>query len=185
MPFALGERVRRKGFVTQLISVINQSPGELERRLGYAAGRLAGGWTLLFLKEAVGGDEFRYGGYTHFSGGLVGPPAQGDGRDSVEDELGTLVGDVGALRRKRAEAIFQTTGPRRIVKLLPADGEDPNLDAAGNYPPGSGVPQFILTQEKWFVVGAVVGANRLHLGGGADGPLPQGFWINPARANTL
>lgn len=185
MPFEINQRVKRGGFVTPLLSVINQSAGELERRIGYASGRMAKGWALLFLKENVEGHEFRYAGYSHFSGGRIGHPRGGDARTRVEDDLAKLVGSVADMRAKGAARIFQLTGPNRIVKLIPTADENADLETHENYPVGTGIPQFILTEQKWFVVGAIVGAGMVHLGGGVDGPLPTGFWINPERAKTL
>ena len=45
------------------------------------------------------------------------------------------------------------------------------------YPPGSGVAQWILRQEKTFVVGATVRS--------ATDVDARGFWVDPERAKTI
>lgn len=180
-----GGLVLAGGFVTPLLWLINRPPGDLETRIGYAPGRLGAGFVLLFLKQQVTGDEFAHAGHSHFSGGRIGHPRLGESREGVETDLARLVGDVAAMRRRQAAAIFQLTGPHRIVKLVPVAPEDPSRPDHENYPVGSGIPQFILTAEKLFVVGCVVRGGRKHLGGGADRPLPAGFWIDPRAAQRL
>jgi len=72
MPFAVGDFVREKGFITRLIGVINRPASYLEGALGFRAGRLKQGWMLLALKEAVAPEEFAFAGYSQSSGGETG-----------------------------------------------------------------------------------------------------------------
>ena len=180
-----GGLVLAGGFVTPLLWLINKPPSDIEARIGYAPGRLGAGFVLLFLKEQVAGDEFAYAGHSHFSGGRIGHPRLGESRERVETDLARLVSDVAAMRRRQAATIFQLFGSHRIVKLVPIAPEDPRRPDHENYPVGSGIPQFILTVEKLFVAGCVVRGGRKHLGGGADRPLPAGFWIDPHKAQRL
>jgi hypothetical protein len=181
--FVAGQVLTCKGYVTRLIFVINRSAGELEKCLGYNTGRLAQGWALLALKERVAGDEFMFAGYSHFSGGRVGNPLQGDARPRVHDDLQSLLGDPTGYAGKFAQENFQLSGSNRIVKIIPTGDADPALSDAERYPVGTGVPQWILTVPKRFVVAVVVGPGVKHLGGGAD--YPSGFWVDPSLANTV
>ena len=73
-PPELGKVVQADGCITRLKFVINRPTRELERRIGYSAGRLDGGWWLLLLQDQVQAAEFEFYGYTQFSGGRIGHP---------------------------------------------------------------------------------------------------------------
>lgn len=183
-PFLVpGSMVACDRFVTRLISVINQSPRDLEDRLGYNRGRLSRGWALLLLKEPIAGGEFQFAGYTHLSGGRVGHPSLGDTRPTVHDDLQRLLGDPSGYADQFARENFPLSGPERIVKIIPATAPDSGLSDADRYPVGRGIPQWILTVKKKFLVAVVVRPGLTHLGGGID--LPSGFWIDPATAIRL
>ena len=83
---SVGVENRFAGNFTKAIYLRSQPASEIERRLGYGAGRLARGWWLLFALEKPSPDNFEYGGYTHFSGGRIGHPSLGNARPSVEGQ---------------------------------------------------------------------------------------------------
>jgi len=179
-PLAVGETVSRKGFITQLIWVINQSSAELERRLGFSGGRLADGWALLLCKEEIHAGEFRFAGYTQLSGGQVGHPSLGTARPNVHDDLQHTLADPSGFSERFAHENMKLSGSHRIVKVVPASDPDPTLSDAESFPPGSGVPQWILTVPKRFLVSAIVRPGVSYGGGG----LPTGFWADPALVQT-
>ena len=178
-PLHPGRMVETKGYVTRLNSVVNQPADELERRLGYNRGRLAAGWALLLLTQPVAGTDFRFAGYTYFSGGRIGDPKLGKVRPDVHDDLQGGLADPAGFARKFAAERFPITGPERIVRIVPVAGPDPVLSEHDLYPVGTGIPQWNLTVDKWFLVATVV---RPGSGGGS---LRPGFWIDPVRAQTL
>jgi hypothetical protein len=182
-PPALGNMVTADGCITRLRSVINQPSDEIERRIGYSAGRLDGGWWLLLLMDSVQAGEFEFFGYSNSSGGRSGHPQEGDGRETVEASLRGMLTPSG-FRKKQEEiaAGMASSGPDRIAKILPRSGEDPTIPASEawrHYPPGSGIPQWRLTVAKQFVVAADIPDGRVFRGGGA------GFWLDPKRAQTM
>jgi hypothetical protein len=181
-PLKPGDTFKRTGCVTRLISVINQPPAELARRLGYNPGRLSAGWALLLLKEQLKAGDFRFAGYTHFSGGRIGHPALGDSRTAVHDDLGALLANPNDFAARFAQSSMPLSGSERIVKIIPLSDPDPALSDADLYPVGSGIPQWILIEPKLFLVSVVVRPGMVHLGGGVD--LPEGFWVDPAKAKT-
>ena len=179
-PPVLSRSVQGDGCMTRLKFVINQPTRELERRIGYGAGRLDGGWWLLLLMESVQASDYEFFGHTHFSGGRIGHPAGGASRPSVEQDLRGRLSPEGFNRQKQAVAAGMVlSGSDRIAKVVPRDGKDPARNDAENFPVGSGVPQWNLLVPKRFVVAADIKDGRTYSGGGA------GFWIDPAKANTM
>lgn len=184
MPGALtaGTFIKAKGFVTRLISVINRPASRLEDLIGYHRGRLALGWSLLLLKEAVEPSDIILAGYSHFSGGRIGHPSQGAARMTVDSSAATTL-DMGRVKRSLADS-FVLTGPQRIVKLIPIMEHDPTMREPEQYPVGRGIPQWILACEKTFIVAATVQPGMAYLGGGPDAGR-NGFWIDPHQAMKL
>jgi hypothetical protein len=177
-----GEFTKARGFVTRLIFVINKSASYLEDAIGYHRGRLSKGWSLLLLKEKVAPSEIVLAGYSYFSGGRIGHPMRGDVRETVEAQaLGFL--DLGRVKQSLADS-FVLTGPQRIVKVIPATRHDDAMPEPEQYPVGRGIPQWILTADKTFIVAATVRADMDYLGGGPDGGR-AGFWVDPRKAHTL
>jgi len=179
---APGTFLKAKGFVTRLIFVINQPARELEARIGYHRGRLDAGWSLLLLKEPVAPGEIVLAGYSHLSGGRIGPPMEGVSRPTVEADAKRFL-DLARVKRSLAEG-FVLTGPERIVKIIPATGHDDRMREPDQYPVGTGIPQWILTAEKTFIVAATVGPGMGYLGGGPDSGR-RGFWVDPHAGRTL
>ncbi|MDO9711330.1 hypothetical protein [Paracraurococcus lichenis] len=193
MALKVGDFVREKGFVTRLIGVINRDAAYLERALGFRAGRLGQGWMLLALKEAVQPEEFAFAGYSHLSGGEAaaatpsGIPLKARiealsraASTSADARLGT---GHDLAKRQTAES-FVLEGANRIVKIVPAMPHMAAIPPDEQYPPGAGLPQWVLLAPKLFVVAAIVGRGSHHSGGGAGNhPLPS-HWVDPTLAKT-
>lgn len=177
-----GEFIKARGFVTRLIFVINKSANDLEDAIGYHRGRLSKGWSLLLLKEKVAPSEIVLAGYSHFSGGRIGHPSRGGARETVEAHAGGFL-DLGRVKQSLAES-FVLEGPQRIVKVIPATAHDTAMPEPEQYPVGRGIPQWILTADKTFIVAATVRPGMAYRGGGADSGR-AGFWVDPRQAQTL
>src|SRR5215470_17227242 len=65
----LHQSISVDGYVTQHHFLRGQDARELERRVGYGAGRLKDGFYLLFLNRVPKPDEFELRGYSHLPGG--------------------------------------------------------------------------------------------------------------------
>ncbi len=153
----LASPVRIDGFVTQLIGLLGKSTAELEKILGYGAGRLQEGYTLLLLADTIGPNDFELRGMTTFPDGVPrGQPlnARLNTEAMVRGSLSQVAADRGrfdALKAQQAREIFVTSGPKRIAKVMPVRG-------GAEYPPGSGIPQWrIGPNKKNFIIGAHVG----------------------------
>lgn len=157
---SVGVRDRFAGNFTKAIYLRSQPSAELERRIGYGAGRLAQGWWLLFALEKPTAANFQFGGYTHFSGGRIGHPSLGDSRPAVEDSLKATYGGDAALMAQRTASIaaLQLAGPDRLAKVIPvARGMD--------YPAGTGIYQCNIGPEPILcIVAAFVPPGQTYTG---------------------
>jgi hypothetical protein len=156
--FSPGQRVAMTGFFTKARFLRQQPASELERRLGYAQGRLAKGWWLLFLEQMPTPNDFEFMGYSYMSGGA----SQGHLRPgpTAEQELKAGKYDVFGLKRRTILQTFRLAGPDRLAKVVPIDGAGGSMP----YPPGSGFPQWRLTQPLSFRVWGSVGPGQVYSG---------------------
>jgi hypothetical protein len=155
----VGDVVLKGGFFTQALYLRGQSSAELERRLGYGAGRLAQGWRLLFMLDLPGVEDFEFRGYTHFSGGVVQGHLNPPDKRTAEDRLRESGVDVLRSKQKVIREVFRLHGPNRLAKVIP-------VRTGTEYPPGSGIPQWTLVRgrEKRFEVAAFVAPGQLYNG---------------------
>jgi len=148
MPLALspGHSIAMAGFFTKARFLRQQSAPELERRLGYAQGRLGAGWWLLFLQQMPTPNDFEFMGYSHMSGGV----AQGQLRrgPTAEQQLKTGKFDVFGMKRRTILQTFRLSGPDRLAKVVPIADQSGSMP----YPPGTGFPQWKLIQPLTFKV---------------------------------
>ena len=157
----VGRSIYKAGFFTKALYLRNQPSREVENRLGYRAGRLDEGWWLCFLQVMPRGDQFEVRGYSQMSGGvaqghLKSPP---DPRNAEQ----TLKADRFDLVKIKAGLIantFKLSGPERLAKVIPARGEFGKDD----YPQGTGIPQWTLTERLEFMVAAFVGPGEDYQG---------------------
>ncbi len=129
-----------KGNFTKALYLRSHNSAELERRLGYGAGRLGQGWWLIFALDKPPASGFEFGGYTHFSGSRIGNPALGAARPHVQDELAKHLGGAAGVANAKTSHVQQIelTGPNRLAKVIPvAPGND--------YPVGAGIYQCNVT----------------------------------------
>lgn len=158
----VGATVRRKGYFTKALFLRQQPTGEIERRLGFRAGRFSAGWWLLFLTEMPSPEDFELRGYTHLSGGVVQGhlPRPPDPRNS-EARLRDGGVDLRKVKSGLIRDVFRLTGPERLAKAVPVAAGTGEAD----YPPGSGFPQWELTARALaFKVAAFVPAGQAYGG---------------------
>lgn len=160
MPLALspGQSIAMAGFFTKARFLRGQPAVELEKRLGYAQGRLASGWWLLFLEQMPTPNDFEFMGYSHMSGGV----AQGHLRPGATAEQQLKAGkfDVFGMKRRTILQTFRLSGPDRLAKVVPFADQSGLMP----YPPGSGFPQWKLVQPLTFKVAAEIGPGHVYSG---------------------
>jgi len=144
---AVGAPIERAGYFTNRKYLGDLKNGaELERRLGYAPGRMTGGWYVLFMIDRTpSAMEFELGGYTHFSGSRERGHTNTPG-ESAEEWLKTHSVDILRIRQSSADR-FTISGPERLTKIVPVIP-----DGVYWHPDPNPVPQWRLTAPMKFVV---------------------------------
>jgi len=157
----VGNVVGLSGNVTTLIFIKPGHERGMEHDLGYGEGRLSQGYFIALLRQPLAVRDFKLAGYSYFSGGRIGKPANTAAKDKLREHLQDSVlrehGLDGALQMKRiAQKGMAATGRSRIAKVLPMVRHNPTMSPAEQYPVGRGVPQFELVRERRFLVAAEV-----------------------------
>lgn len=157
----LGTTIPCKGFFTKAHWLRMQTAAEVERRIGYRAGRLSQGWYLLFLLQKPTPDQFEFRGYSYMSNGipfghLPNPP---DPRNA-EQRLHQGGYDTARMKQGIIQNVFTLSGHNRLAKVIPARGEFGKLD----YPPGSGIEQWTLTVPLPFQVASFIAPGEVYQG---------------------
>jgi hypothetical protein len=142
-PLVLGHEVLISGDVTQNRWVGARSARELERSLGYGAGRLSAGWAVLLLKQTLQPEDFKFSGLTIRSGGRLGLPSNSAETDKmrpyVHDEL---IERFGTKRYRELQLQALSTIPEkgegRLVKVIPATPHSETMRLSDQYPMGGG-----------------------------------------------
>jgi hypothetical protein len=171
LPKRPGEVQQLKGDFSKALYYRMKPASEVERLIGYRAGRLRDGWWLMFLTIKPNVDQFEYRGYSQMSGGIVeGHLPQNQGNPTAEARLvaggfnltGTSYQTDG-LKQKTIREVFELAGPNRLAKVRPvaAAHGDPDIP---DYPPGLGIPQWTLTTPLPWVAAAFVGPGQVYDG---------------------
>jgi hypothetical protein len=165
-PLVLGSEVLLTGDVTQNRWVGARSARDLERSLGYGAGRLANGWTILLLKQQLDPPDFKFSGITLRSGGREGLPAATPDADKARRHVSDAIlmerGETGYLElQRRALREIAATGPVRIVKVIPTTPHSSSMQPSDQYPMGGGGLQWTLLKPCKFFVAMTVDANGI------------------------
>jgi hypothetical protein len=133
-----GETLHLRGCFTQMKFIAGQTLPEIERRLGFRAGRLSQGAYVAQAGELPGLHGFNLMGYNQIPGDRFKTNGSYDQSKANAMYPGT---DAVKLRQLVLSA-WQLSGPDSLVKVLPVI---PHTDRE-TYPPGSGVPQWEVTE---------------------------------------
>lgn len=139
----IGDVVSRAGFVTRQINLQGQSLREIEVRLGYHAGRLSKGAYFLVALELPQNSGFDLAGYSQVAAHHTNE-RYGNLNDPSNASLDRM--------KNIASSGWGLTGKDRLVKIVPVVGHDDTMTDDDQYPVGSGIPQWKLTQPIKFLV---------------------------------
>ncbi len=136
----LGDIFSVSGCFTKEKFIAGRTLAEIERILGFHAGRLSAGMAVVALLDLPALSQFELAAYSNVA----------THRHQVPDGLD--------LRKLKAEARagWATFGFERVVKVLPAIRHDPAANPDIQYPPGQGAPQWIATVPVMAKVVALV-----------------------------
>lgn len=192
--YNVGDRDSLGGFFTTFnslaIPIIGGDNAKLESWLGFHPGRLADGFTVMFLQEMPAVGDVVLAGTTLNSGGRVGPPASTEAEDRMRPFVsaerraarhaefdryrispqviakGKAWSDFDAL--SNAVDLIQLRGTDRATKIVPAIDHDTKMPPNEQYPVGGGVTQLVLTQP-------VIWKAAVNIAGNGDWELPAGW----------
>jgi hypothetical protein len=134
-----GELAWVSGYVTKEKFVKGRRLVEIERILGYHAGRFAQGVTFIKLNRLPSLAEFELAAYSNVAGHRYQQPANLD---------------IPKLKKLAAES-WSVSGFERLVKVRPGIAHDDDMAPDLQYPPGDAAPQWKLTALLPGVVVAV------------------------------
>jgi hypothetical protein len=156
--YRIGQTLVCKGNFTMRGFVEDCSPADLERRVGFEAGRLSQGYAIAVLAHGhqLAPDEFELQGSTRWSGGFTTMSAEG--RSGLEDLLASR-GQSAMNLKTRVCRFLAIGGANRPAKVLPFVGHTPGM----SYPDAEalgvgirgGIPQFNLVLPRLFAVVSV------------------------------
>ncbi len=128
----VGDCVSISGCVTQLKYLNLRNLMTMEKYIGFRAGRLAAGAVIATLDRLPTINEFDTLGYSQVA----------EHRHRMPSDL-----DPQGIRRMAMSA-WSPSGGDRLVKLLPVTPHDRTLADNLQYPPGEGIPQWVLHRDK-------------------------------------
>lgn len=136
----VGACLQVSGCVTKEKFIRGRTLADIERYLGFSAGRLREGMAVAALRRLPELNQFQLAGYSNVATHRHVPPPGLD------------------IERLKANALatWSVMGPERLVKVLPAIRHNPSLEPDVQYPPGDGVPQWIVTAQIDAIIVAVV-----------------------------
>ena len=125
---AVGQPLNVSGCVTKEKYLRGKTLEQIEQLLGFHKGRLLKGMTVVALSRLPQSNEFELGAYTQVASHRYQQPT------------GLDIGKI----KQMAQESWSTTGLERLVKVLPAIRHDASIDPDVQYPPGQGVPQWVV-----------------------------------------
>ena len=165
--FTPGTMHQTTGFCTHAFLLRGKPYKTLEDQLGYRRGRLASGWTILFLEWVPTPDDFQLAGYSHFSDGAVrGHKLAPADRDPyrmealLKSEMGWSDAQLRSHKQKLIGTKIVISGYERLAKLVPATAHSEKED----YPPGQGIFQVKVVRPLPFRVKAIIAPGQEWLG---------------------
>lgn len=163
--WGVGDIVPVSGYVTQAKFLHGQPGPEIERRIGYAIGRCANGWALTYLVKKPSAADIGLRGYSQLSGGKpLGHLPENEHAPNVEETAAATNWNVARMKANlMTSGAITIEGPNRLAKATPLLRE---VDGAEyQYPPGSGIPQWELSEDFPARVIAILGPRAAYTGG--------------------
>ena len=152
-PIAIGRTIFEAGIITQQSAIAGCGRFDAERRMGFNAGHLSMGYTVAHLEMVPGFHDWTFRRYTN----MLEPDwdYEEDGPDprSAEEILTAQGHDVAAMKTDAMRYEFTTSGPNRLIKIIPAV----NPQGWPQYPERAGAPQIVLLNPVAMNVAAFVG----------------------------
>ncbi|MEQ9440323.1 MAG: hypothetical protein RIG62_14815 [Cyclobacteriaceae bacterium] len=143
----IGSIISVKGFITDEKFIRGQTLSEIEKRLGFHQGRLKKG-AMFALVDYPNLLEFNLRGYSQVAG------------HHFDKQYGHIQIDVGQAKKSLLKS--WQNHKVQLIKVRPFIDHNSAMDDDKQYPPGSGVPQWQITQSVKGRVIAIYDANAYH-----------------------
>ena len=162
-PLVVGTTVRFGGMVGPLIWSGARSPRDVERSLGFGAGRLGAGYFLLLLKEPLRADDIQFDGTSLQSGGRWGLPTADAASDALRPAVSKTIDPHTASHwgKKMSGTGTQLRGTDRLSKIVPITRHSTAVPPNQQYPQGGGGGQWTLKKDYEFLVAMFVDASAM------------------------
>lgn len=125
---AVGQPLNVSGCVTKEKFLRGRTLEQIEELIGFHKGRLLKGMTVVALNRQPQPDEFELASYTQIA------------THRFQQPTGLDIGKI----KQMAHSSWSVTGMERLVKILPTIRHDSSMDPDLQYPPGKGVPQWVV-----------------------------------------
>jgi len=143
----LGSTKMCSGFVTRQLNLQGQSLEEIERRLGFHTGRLKAGAEFYVAQKLPAPHQFDLAGYTQVADQHT-KEKYGDINNPADPML---------LRKKELAADqWSEKGYNRLVKVIPVTRHDNSMKLDIQYPPGTVIQQWKITEPILFTLEQIV-----------------------------
>lgn len=144
----IGTTTNLKGCVTQRGFLKGKNLSDMERLLGFSSGRLKQGAFICELLQLPAKDQFKLAGYTQVA------------THRTNEQYGKIPLDMNVVYKNLMQE-WSTGGNKSLVKVIPVTQHNPSLSDDEQYPPGQGIPQWVLTAPLPFkVVAHLTGGQR-------------------------
>lgn len=130
------------GCFTRQIFLQGLTLAEVERRLGFHTGRLSNGAKFVAATQLPAIDGFDLAGYTQ-----VASHHTTQQYGNLNNPIGKSASDAYRIQKQNAMREWSLTGSNRLIKVIPATAHDKNLDPDIQYPPGAGIPQWVVKHD--------------------------------------
>ena len=165
------EILPKPGYVLRLNEIYGRSTSYIEGLVGFSPGFLSDGWSLLYLIDSLGVDDFEMRGAAWFSDGVPRghtlPKSVNRYPLQPERALQSQGWSEQDVRKYKLAQLsrLQTQGRERLVKVKSAR---PSPEDPAKYPPGTALGTWCVVASKRFWVQAAIAGNELSMGDPAD-----------------
>ncbi|RHW17007.1 hypothetical protein D1610_12835 [Sphingomonas gilva] len=138
-------------------------PANVEKSLGFHAGRLSQGYFILLLKEQLKPGDIQMDGTTLRSGGKFGLPTGDKASDATRPRVHDSIDPAMLAHHQKGMSGDATVlrGINRLSKILPVMPHSDNMAPRDQYPMGGGGGQWTLKAAYAFLVAAYVGPDAI------------------------
>jgi hypothetical protein len=135
--------VNLSGYFTSLNYLQGKTLAEIERLVGYDAGRLKQGAWFATPITLPGINDFDLAGYSQVADHRAKAQYGDMNKPANKSEQDAFI-----IKKKNAMSQWSLIGAQRLVKVIPMTGHSYQMSDDYQYPPGAGIPQWKVKRER-------------------------------------